>query len=434
MKFDAIVIGGGATGSFTALDLTLRGLKVAVVERDSLASGTTGKYHGMLHSGARYAVNDPVSAKECISENAIISNIAPHTVVNTGGFFVAVNNEEVSYQDKLEKGCKDAGIPFFEVSPEDLLKIEPNLNKSIKSAIWVPDKVMYAHDLILSVTLTASSHGAVFLPYREVTGLIKEGHDVKGVQVLNKVKNQTEEIKADITVNAAGPWAAKIAKMAGVDVEIMPTAGAMGVTREQLVNHIINRMRLPSDGDIIIPYTANVSITGTTASIIEDPDNFKISKEDLQLLIDEGSMMVPKLKELGFARYYASIRPLLKVKGKAATAGREASRTFEIFDHEKDNINGFVTISGGKFTTSRLMGEKISDLVAEKLGIREKSKTATTKLLGANISEDAEFLAKSSGLDYFFVKRILETGGGVDEERFKPMVLMLLSYALSEMR
>jgi len=135
MKYDVVIIGGGSTGTFTALDLSLRGLNVALIERDSLGSGTTGKYHGMLHSGARYAVNDPVSAKECISENTIISNIAPHAITDTGGLFVAVNDEELNYQDKLESGLKGAGIPYHEVPVEDILKEEPNLNPSIKSAI-----------------------------------------------------------------------------------------------------------------------------------------------------------------------------------------------------------------------------------------------------------------------------------------------------------
>jgi glycerol-3-phosphate dehydrogenase len=434
MKYDVIIIGGGATGTFTALDLSLRGIKVALVERNSLASGTTGKYHGMLHSGARYAVNDPVSAKECIEENKILTSIAPHTIVDTGGIFVSLTEEELDYQEKLEKGLKATGIPYKELNVEDLLKEEKNLNMSIKSAIWVPDKVMYAHDLIFSVVMTASINGAMFFPFREVKSLKKEGSTVTGVKVLNKIRNMMEEIDADLIVNAAGPWSGKIAQMAGVEVEIMPTAGVMGVTEAQLVRHIVNRMRLPSDGDIIIPYTSNVSITGTTATLIEDPDNFSVQKEELELLLNEGSMMVPKLKEFGFKRYYASIRPLLKVKGESAKTGREASRTFDIFDHEKDGIHGIVTISGGKFTTSRLMAEKISDLVSEKFGIKEKSKTAKTKLLGANISEDAEVIAKVSGLDYSFVKKLMDTIGTVDEERFRPALLMLLSHTFSEVR
>jgi len=432
MKFDVIVIGGGATGVFTALDLTLRGLNVALVERDALASGTSGKFHGMLHSGARYAVNDPESAKECIEENAVISKIAPHTVVDTGGLFVAVTEDDVRYQDELEKGLKDAGIPFKEIPVEDALKMEPNLNPSIKSSLWVPDKVIHAHDLIFSAALTAAAHGALFFTYREVVDFLKDGSTVEGIKVFNKIKNRTEVIKGEMIVNAAGPWSGKIASLAGVEVEVMPTAGVMGVTPIRLVNHIINRMHLPSDADILIPYSHNISIMGTTATVIDDPDNVTISRDDLDLLIEGGSLMVPKLKEVGFTRAYASVRPLLKIKGESEKAGRKATRTFSIFDHEKDGIKGLITISGGKLTTARLMGEKISDFVSEKLGIKEKSKTKEIELLGAKPKEDAETIAKISGLDYNFVKRLFGIIGSVDEERYLPAIRLLLAYATAE--
>ncbi len=71
-EFDVIVIGGGATGGGTALDLALRGLRVALIERADLTDGTSGRYHGLLHSGGRYAVRDPESARECIDENRIL--------------------------------------------------------------------------------------------------------------------------------------------------------------------------------------------------------------------------------------------------------------------------------------------------------------------------------------------------------------------------
>lgn len=148
MRYDVVIIGGGSTGTFTTLNLSLRGLNVALIKRDNLGSGTAGKYRGMLHSGARYAVNYPVSANECISENMIISNVAPHSITDTGGLFVAVNDEEPNYKDKLEDGLKGAGITYHKVPVEDILKEAPNLNPSIKYAIWVPDKVIYAYDLI----------------------------------------------------------------------------------------------------------------------------------------------------------------------------------------------------------------------------------------------------------------------------------------------
>src|SRR5208337_3662552 len=88
VETDVIIIGGGATGAGTARDLSMRGIKCVLVEKNDLASGTTGRNHGLLHSGARYAVKDLESARECIRENNILKKIARHCVEDTGGLFV----------------------------------------------------------------------------------------------------------------------------------------------------------------------------------------------------------------------------------------------------------------------------------------------------------------------------------------------------------
>jgi glycerol-3-phosphate dehydrogenase len=86
---DVLVIGGGATGAGVMFDLALRGLRVLLVEQNDLSTGTSGRYHGLLHSGARYVVRDPESAKECIDENRILCRIVPHALEDTGGLFVS---------------------------------------------------------------------------------------------------------------------------------------------------------------------------------------------------------------------------------------------------------------------------------------------------------------------------------------------------------
>ena len=105
-EFDVIIIGGGATGGGTALDLALRGLRVALIERADLTDGTSGRYHGLLHSGGRYAVRDPESARECIEENRILRRIVPHAIEDTGGFFVTTPDDDPTYADKWLKACR----------------------------------------------------------------------------------------------------------------------------------------------------------------------------------------------------------------------------------------------------------------------------------------------------------------------------------------
>ena len=98
--FDVLIIGGGATGGGAALDLAPRGLRVALVERADLTDGTSGRYHGLLHSGGRYAVRDPESARECIEENRILRRILPHAIEDTGGLFITTPDDDQTYADK----------------------------------------------------------------------------------------------------------------------------------------------------------------------------------------------------------------------------------------------------------------------------------------------------------------------------------------------
>ena len=127
-EFDVLVIGGGATGGGTALDLALRGLRVALVERADLTDGTSGRYHGLLHSGGRYAVRDPESARECIEENRILRRIVPHAIEDTGGFFVTTPDDDPAYADKWLAACRACGIEAEEISVAQMLREEPALN------------------------------------------------------------------------------------------------------------------------------------------------------------------------------------------------------------------------------------------------------------------------------------------------------------------
>ncbi len=121
MEFDVAVIGGGINGLFTALDMSLRGgLKVVLLERGgSIGGGTSGRMHGLLHSGARYVVTDPKAAIECAEENRIIARIAPHAVDDTGGYFVAITKDDLDFQEEFISGLRRANIDYREVDARD---------------------------------------------------------------------------------------------------------------------------------------------------------------------------------------------------------------------------------------------------------------------------------------------------------------------------
>ena len=127
-KPQAVVIGAGFTGVAVAYDLAQRGFRVSVLERGPLVNGTSGRTHGLLHSGARYAVDDQESAIECIDENLILRKIVPQVIEPNGGLFVGVDDSDMAYREEFIKGCEDCHIPIEELSPQQALQLEPHLN------------------------------------------------------------------------------------------------------------------------------------------------------------------------------------------------------------------------------------------------------------------------------------------------------------------
>src|SRR5512135_2748340 len=121
-KPHAIVIGAGFTGCAIAHDLALRGFHATVLERGEIASGTSGRTHGLLHSGGRYCVNDKESAVECIEENKILRAICKQCIEFNGGFFVALNEEDMAYAPLFEQGAAECGIPTERVPVKEALK------------------------------------------------------------------------------------------------------------------------------------------------------------------------------------------------------------------------------------------------------------------------------------------------------------------------
>src|SRR5690554_1264660 len=142
--FHALIVGGGGTGAAVAHDLALRGLKVTLLERHEVTAGTTGRHHGLLHSGARYAVNDQESAIECIEENMTLRRIAPGSFEENDGLFVAINDEDVEYSHAFLEGCAECGIPTQRLTREQALRLEPNLNPDTILAVRIPDATMDA--------------------------------------------------------------------------------------------------------------------------------------------------------------------------------------------------------------------------------------------------------------------------------------------------
>jgi len=397
--YDVIIIGGGITGAGTARDCALRGLKTLLVERHDLAEGATGRNHGLLHSGGRYAVTDRDSATECISENLILKKIAATCVDDTGGLFITLPDDDLSYQKTFIESCLAAGIKAEAIDPALALKMEPSLPPELTGAVKVPDASIDPFRLTTLNALDASLHGADILTYTEVIGILSSGGMVNGVSLRNTRTGECFECRARITVNAAGIWGFRIAEMAGVRINMFPAKGSLLIFGHRVNRMVINRCRKPANADILVPGDV-VSILGTTSTKIPfgECDGIKVTAGEVDQLLEEGCRLSPALSSTRIIRAYAGVRPL--VASDDDPSGRSISRGIVLLDHEtRDGLRGFITITGGKLTTYRLMAEMATDLVCRKLAVQRKCETSVRSLPGSEehrIKNQSDSLGKKA--------------------------------------
>ena len=376
----AIIIGGGSTGCATAHDLSLRGFEVTVVERGGIASGTTGRCSCYRHSGARYAVTDQESAVECIEENEILQQIMPaHSMEENQGVFILLGEDDPGFADQFFEGCAKCGIHTTEITPEELFAREPNVTRDVRRVAMIQDDaVVEPLRFTLSFAATARQHGARFLTYMEVKEFLMEGNRAAGVRVQDRLSNKAQDIRADIVVNAAGPWVGKIAALAGINVPMSLSPGVHVILGTRLTHLVIDRMHKPSSGDFIYPLR-NQCILGTSSWTVQDCDYLYIPEDHIQQMRERCGALVPLARTLPALAINAATRPLVTQPGKSE---RELSRRFECFDHaERDQIEGIVTIAGGKLCTARAMAEKVGDMVSRKLGVGAPCQTRTYPLV-----------------------------------------------------
>lgn len=381
--YDVIIIGGGATGAGIARDCSLRGIKALLLERSDISTGATGRNHGLLHSGARYAVTDHESAEECIRENMILRKIAAHCVEETDGLFITLPEDSLEYQSVFVEACRKAGIRADVIDPKEALRLEPSANPDLIGAVRVPDGAVDPFRLTASNILDARTHGAEIRTYTEVMELLRKQNRIIGVSAYDHRNKCNLKFYAQVIINAGGIWGHGIAAKAGITVNMLPAKGALLIFGHRINHMVLNRCRKPADADILVPGDT-ISLIGTTSSKIpyDQIDNMIITPDEVDILLREGEKLAPQLATTRILRAYAGVRPL--VASDNDPTGRTVSRGIVLLDHAtRDGMEGFITITGGKLMTYRLMAEWATDLVCKKIGNSQKCRTAELPLPGS---------------------------------------------------
>lgn len=382
-KATVVIIGGGATGIGILRDLSMRGVSAILLEKGGLANGTSSRFHGLLHSGARYAVGDNEAAKECIEENTILRRVGKECVEETEGFFVATKHDDPEYVRAWVAACARAGIEAQPVPVAEALRLEPNLSPSMSAVYRVPDACVDGFRLVWHNAVSARRYGGTLLTYHEVTGIEQSNGRVSAVLARNCHTGENLRFECDYIVNAAGSWSGQIAQLAGLDVQVAPDRGTLIAFNHRFTSRVVNRLHKSSDGDIFVPH-GSITILGTTSSPANSPESNRPTSSEVLRLLELGEPLFPDIRQYRILRAFAGTRPLYSA---GSGAGRSASRGFHIVDHADDGLHGMISIFGGKLTTYRLMAEKLSDLVCAKLGVTSPCRTAQEPIVRAPSAE-----------------------------------------------
>ncbi|WP_435183346.1 FAD-dependent oxidoreductase [Halobellus sp. EA9] len=388
-----LVVGGGATGAGVARDLALRGVDVTLVDRDGLGGGTSGRSHGLLHSGARYAESDLVGAEECIEENRILKDIAGDCIRDTGGLFLQLAADDPAYFEEKLDACEAAGIETKVLDATAVKELVPAVTDAVERAIRVPDGVIYPSRLVAANAADAAAHGATVHPDAPLTDLTLRDGDVQRAHLGGEA---SQTLDPEHVVNAAGAWAGQVASMADLQVDMAPARGVMVSVDYDSLGPVLNRCRAPDDGDIVVPHESE-AVLGTTSVPSPDPDDYERADWEVQTCIDECAAMLPAVADASVERTWWGVRPLY-APDEAEADRRSISRGFVHLDHADDGVGNMATIIGGKLTTYRQMAAATADLVCERLGVEATCETAEQRLPGADDADQLDrYVARYDG-------------------------------------
>jgi glycerol-3-phosphate dehydrogenase len=362
-----------------------------VVESRDINAGASGANHGLLHSGARYAAVDPEAARECAAESRLLKLLAPHCIEDTGGLFVAFAGDDENYVADFPSHCEKSGIEAQRLDHEDALEMEPELSDTLIAAYRVNDASVNPFKLSIDNMAHAMTLGGRFLSHTSVVGFEREGSRITAVRLRREPEGTEFVVSPQQIINASGAWVGEVAALADIPLEVVCSKGSLLITQTRLTDRVINRLRYPSDGDIVAP-GGTVSLLGTTSIRMEKPRYVHATFPEVDFLVAESARMLPILTQTRFIRAFAGVRSL-PADGKEAD-DRALHRSFVVMDHEQDGVDNFISLFGGKLTTFRLMAEKTADVVCKRLGVSAECLTRKLPLPSCEIGKWIEPLAE----------------------------------------
>ena len=402
--FDVLIIGGGATGCFTARDAAMRGLSVALVEAKDFACATSAHNSKLAHGGLRYLRNLEISlVRESLRERRNLMRIAAH-MVRPLPFLLPLYHAGVAERAKLKAGLALYDLLSLDrnrledpaqhlpghrwLSPNDAQTREPVLARGdLEGAFEYHDAQMYMPERIaLENLIDADAHGAAIANYVAAEKLLLRDGKIEGCAVEDRITGARFDVRARTVLVAAGPWADLFLERATGQQAAHRLTRSKGI---HLLVPQISRAALTIEAGnghlFALPWRGHTLLATTDTPFTGDPGKVAVTEKDIADFLATFHAFLP---QAGLTRdriefFYAGLRPLVS-DGANRGDSYNVSRRSELIDHGKEGaLDGVFSALGGKWTTSRALAEKITDTLVARLGKKApRCATATTALPG----------------------------------------------------
>ena len=414
---DVVVIGGGVNGTGVARDAAIRGLKVALFERNDLAFGASGNNSGMIHGGPRYMLNDPnVTATSC-RDSGYIQAIAPHLLFRVPFLMPAENKgrakimyalmdaffEAYDRYQPLKRGKKHAML-----SVEEMQKLEPGIRGEMVGGFSFDEWGIDGVRLCTANVIDAHERGARIFVGTTVERIEKreDTGEVVAVHYRDRITGQTGALRTHTVVNATGAWAPITASLGGiapVRARVRPGKGIHIIYDRRLVNYAIASRTIDGRQIFIAPWQ-NMSVVGTTDDdYYGNLDDVRATSEEVRYLIQGIARIFPAIRKARAIGTYAGVRPTLHAFGPLEDA---LSREHEVIDHAPHGAPGVYSMIGGKLASYRMFAEEMTDVLAARFGLSVMSSTHEKPLPGGDVILNAGELAQQMDVETIAAKRL----------------------------
>lgn len=419
--YDVIIIGGGINGCGIARDCAMRGLRVALFERNDFGAGATWASSGMIHGGLRYLSSDPEVTRRSCEDSGNIQRIARHLIFRIP-FLMAFREAdpkartllpaaEIYFQTYDRYAPLKGGLPSKRLSAGEARQIEPGLVSDVIGAVTTDEWGIDAARLTLLNALAAEANGADIHNHTDVVEVLRDAGRVLGVCVRDRDTGARRTVRAPVVMNATGAWGQRFLQGQGVHgLSLRPAKGIHLIYPGRLTNYAVVSQAVDGRQIFVCPHQ-NVTLVGTTDDdYYGDMDDVPVLQDEVEYLIQGAAHMFPSIRRHRFIETTVGCRPTLHQYGRSED---DLRRHHAVIDHAHHGASGLLSIAGGKLAAYRLMAADATEAIFRTLGKpAPPCRTASTALPGADPHSDDLTPFRELGVNPYAATRMLARQGG----------------------